>query len=227
MPDKFQNKYRIPSARASRWNYGNNATYFITICTRHREHYFGEIVETRFIASVAHEMQLSELGKIAGQCWNKIPKHFPFVMLDEFVVMPNHVHGIIAIDKPEIKNNAMGDSTVETRLIASVTPDIPMETRLIASLQNENENENKNQNAIPKKIGGFAGNKNPMLNENLSRVLQWYKGRTTFECKKIRADFGWQSRFHDHIIRDDESYQRIKNYIITNPQKWDTDKFKN
>jgi putative transposase len=101
MPDKFQNKYRIPSARASWWDYGKNAGYFVTICTQYRKHYFGEIVEMH--------MHLTPTGQSVYDCWNEIPKHFPYVLLDEFVVMPNHVHGIIIIDKPEIKNNNCND----------------------------------------------------------------------------------------------------------------------
>jgi len=64
-----------------------------------------------------------------------------------------------------------------------------------------------------------------MLNENLSRIIRWYKGRVTFESRKIHADFRWQSRFHDHIIRNDESFKNITNYIKNNPTNWKEDKF--
>lgn len=99
MPDRFRDKYRIPSARLQCWDYGSNVAYFITICTAHRERYFGEI-----IAGLDNEqptMLLSEIGEIAQQCWQEIPNHFPFVILDEYVVMPNHVHGIIIVNKPD------------------------------------------------------------------------------------------------------------------------------
>ena len=91
MADRYKNKYRIPSARWSEWDYGSNAAYFVTICTAHRERFFGEIVQG--------EMQLSEIGLIAQEYWLRIPSHFPFVVLDAFVIMPNHVHGIIVINK--------------------------------------------------------------------------------------------------------------------------------
>ena len=92
MTDKFKNKYRIPSARAGWWNYGNNAAYFITICTAHRENYFGKIVNG--------EMLLSEIGVITKSEWLKTPKlrHDMNLRLNEFIVMPNHFHGIICID---------------------------------------------------------------------------------------------------------------------------------
>ena len=73
--------------------------------------------------------------------------------------------------------------------------------------------------------GGITGDHNPMIQENLSRILRWYKGRVTFESRKIHADFSWQPRFHDHIIRDEREFERIKNYIITNPSNWEKDKF--
>ena len=95
MKGKFQNKYRIESTRLQKWDYGWNASYFITICTKKRKHYFGEIQNG--------EMLLSEIGIIAQKYWYEIPEHFPFVILDEFKVMPNHIHGIITINKS--KNN--------------------------------------------------------------------------------------------------------------------------
>ena len=197
--DKFKNKYRIASARLQNWDYGSDGAYFITICTKNREHYFGEILNG--------EMQLSEIGKLAENHWMDIPKHFPFIELGNFVVMPDHTHGILIIDKSDMSSerdvaNVSSDISDET--------DTPMvETRLIASLP----------------LGGFAGNKNPMLNNNISRIIRWYKGRCSFEIKKIHSDFQWQSRFHDHIIRNAESFENIQNYIATNPENWNKNKY--
>ena len=60
--------------------------------------------------------------------------------------------------------------------------------------------------------------------DNLSRMIRWYKGRTTFIVRKIHADFAWQTRFWDHIIRDDDEYSRIKTYIENNPERWFDDR---
>lgn len=90
---KFKGKYRVPSARWATWDYGRNAAYFVTICIADRTHDFGQVVNG--------EMILTPLGQSAADCWEAIPDHFPFVVLDGFVVMPNHVHGIIIIDKPD------------------------------------------------------------------------------------------------------------------------------
>ncbi len=101
MPDKFQNTYRIPSARLSNWDYSSNAAYFITICTINRECYFGEIINEK--------MQLSGVGEFVNECWMNIPNHFPYFYLDAFIVMPNHVHGIVMIEKPYVDNNKRFD----------------------------------------------------------------------------------------------------------------------
>jgi putative transposase len=73
--------------------------------------------------------------------------------------------------------------------------------------------------------GGATGDKNPMLQENISRIIRWFKGRTSYEIRKQKPDFSWQSRFHDHIIRDAKSFEHIQNYILDNPRKWQEDKF--
>ncbi len=93
--EKFKNKYRIPSARLAGWDYSRPGSYFITICTKNREHFFGEIKN--------HEMYLNEIGIIADKCWAKIPDHFENTLLGEFVIMPNHVHGIINISDPAVE----------------------------------------------------------------------------------------------------------------------------
>ncbi|OGC82400.1 MAG: hypothetical protein A2V81_02245 [Candidatus Abawacabacteria bacterium RBG_16_42_10] len=90
---KFKGKYRLSSLRLAKWNYSSNGTYFITICTRDRYHYFGEITNDR--------ITLSEMGKLAQNCWENIPQHFPYIKLDEFIIMPNHIHGILIIKKSE------------------------------------------------------------------------------------------------------------------------------
>ncbi len=73
--------------------------------------------------------------------------------------------------------------------------------------------------------GGVTGHHNPMLHDNVSRIIRWYKGRTTFESHKIRPDFTWQTRFYDHIIRNRTSEDNIRQYIRNNPARWVDDQF--
>ncbi len=73
--------------------------------------------------------------------------------------------------------------------------------------------------------GGFASRKSPMLNPNsLSKIIRWFKGRTTFEIHKLGFNFQWQRNFYEHIIRNEKSYNEIYAYIESNPQMWDRDK---
>jgi REP element-mobilizing transposase RayT len=97
---KFLNKYRIESNRLKDFDYGSNGYYFITINTYKKSKYFGEIiygVETEYIPS----LQPTEIAVIAQKYWNEIPQHFSFVKLDEFIVMPDHLHGILMFEKSD------------------------------------------------------------------------------------------------------------------------------
>ena len=87
--DLYHNKYRIPSARAT-WHDYNGGAYFVTICTRDMEHYFGEIVDGK--------MNMTEIGEYVQQCIKNIPQHNTYANVPAFVVMPNHVHLIVIID---------------------------------------------------------------------------------------------------------------------------------
>lgn len=189
MTDKFQNKYRIPSARLQNWDYGRNGAYFITICTHNREHYFGKIVDGI--------MQLNDIGKLAQQYWMEIPNHFSFIALDNFVVMPNHIHGILIIDKMD--NDGNGNGNVETpKLGVSTKPGVSTKTAAATKKWK------------PQTIGS---------------IINQYKRICTINARKIHSDFAWQTRFHDHIIRNTHEHQRIQNYIANNPVNWNNDTF--
>jgi REP element-mobilizing transposase RayT len=88
--NKFRNTYRIDSPRLKAWDYSRAGGYFVTICVKDRDCCLGGINN--------NEVSLSPFGGIVSRCWEEIPSHFSSVSLDEFVVMPNHVHGIIVIN---------------------------------------------------------------------------------------------------------------------------------
>ncbi len=93
MSDLYKGKYRVDSTRLRNWDYGSNADYFVTICTYDKLCFFGDIEDDK--------MKYSQIGRIADQYWIDIPKYYPFVILGAYVIMPNHVHGIITINKKE------------------------------------------------------------------------------------------------------------------------------
>jgi len=204
MPDKFQYRFRISSTRAQWWNYGWNAPYFVTICTAHSELFFGEItsVKTGHCPVSTNVMQLSEIGQLAEKFWWSIPEHFPFVKLDSFVIMPNHIHGILVIDKPNDGRDMDG--------ISVETGHCPVST------SNAITNEPKTQGEMRFRNQG---------KETLSSVVGSFKSIVTKYSHRIHADFEWQDRFHDHIIRDMEEYSKIVNYIENNVANWLDDKF--
>jgi len=86
----FNNKFRVESARLKEWDYSNPWWYYITINTRNHNSYFGAVVN--------REMNLNKLGLVAEKYWNEIPKHYKSVEIDYYVIMPNHIHGIIIIN---------------------------------------------------------------------------------------------------------------------------------
>ncbi len=186
---KYVGKYRIESTRKSNWDYSSNAAYFVTICTKNREHFFGKVEN--------EEMNLSAIGKKAHKCWLAIPEHFPFVELGEFIVMPNHVHGIIIINKPIV--------VAETQNFASPL----FEKQNLISPQNKNETKNK--------FGPQS--------KNLGSIIRGFKIGVTLFSKNNELSFCWQSRYHDIIIRNETSFKNISNYIINNPLNWKIDKF--
>jgi len=191
MAEKFQNKYRVDTARAAWWNYGWDAIYFVTIVTRDRHPWLGQVHDGN--------MHLSEIGLSAHECWLSIPDHFPFVWLGAHVVMPDHVHGIIAIQKRFLTVREMvGGNVVEIN---------PVETQNLASLlYKKNTPYNKNQFGPQSK--------------NLGSIIRGFKIGVTKRARNLGVDFGWQARYHDRIIRNDREWKRIAKYILDNPKCW-------
>ena len=196
----FKNKYRIESARLRSWDYSSNAAYFVTICTSERYEHFGQIIDD--------QMHLSSLGVVADNCWVSIPYHFPFVILGAHVIMPNHVHGIITIDnvnQPQTLNQASATNATSM----SATIDANVETQNIASLPRH------------------ATNRYGPQSKNLASIVRGFKIGVTNYANQNQIGFKWQPRFHDHIIRNEQEYEKIHNYIIANPENWKKDKFYN
>ena len=145
-------------------------------------------------------MDLSPIGRIAKDIWGMIPEHFSYIELDEMIIMPDHMHGILHIDK---------DDSDGTQKDIDAMNRVPTDTE---------------EKADAKDRGGVTGSKNPMLYDNLSRVIRWYKGRVKYETTKKNLTFHWHSRFHDRILRIENDELNIKrNYIRNNPKNWSSD----
>ncbi|MBN2610203.1 MAG: hypothetical protein JXB00_01460 [Bacteroidales bacterium] len=204
MSDKFQNEYRIPSARLQNWNYGWNASCFVTICNKDREHFFGEIQNGT--------MQYSPAGIIANVLWYEIKNHAKNTELGEFVVMPNHVHSIIILngDNSGDVDNADLATIAETTHALSLQPQIPSTESPSSTGKTIGQQRFQNQGK-----------------NTLSSIVGGYKSAVTKHCNRLGFISAWQSRFHDHIIRDKQSFQKISEYIKNNLLNWPQDKFYN
>ncbi len=185
------------------WDYSSDGFYFITICTCNRIEYFGNVIDAK--------MELNEYGKIADMFWLEMIEHFPFVESDEYVVMPNHVHGIIRINNPDFLTEIIHENghagvveTIHDNGHAGV-----VETIHELSLQQP---------------GATCISRRQML---LSKIIGRYKMQSAKQINQLRETTGqpfWQSRFYDHIIRNQESLERIRHYIRVNPEKWFRDR---
>ena len=206
--EKFQNKYRIKSARAV-WHDYNGGNYFITICTKNREHFFGEIVpavETLRATSpvemgcIAKEtlratsLRMTEIGKYAFENLQNINIHYPYAEIPLFVVMPNHVHAIVLIDGAQHRDV---EKNAERKDVA----------RNVSTTENRNE-----------KMVEIA--KHQSL---LCVVVRGFKSAITKFAHDNHIDFAWQTRFHDRIIRDQNEMNQIADYIENNPVNWVND----
>ena len=213
----FQNRYRIPSARANWHNY-NGGIYFVTICTRNREHYFGNIVET-WCTAFPHtgintvtgvetcctaslhprqlpQMILSPIGEYADEQFRNVQNHYPYAIIPSWVVMPDHVHAIVEIDHNRI----------------------PYERRDVNAFHG---------NDIVSGMGTWAG-ASPQQIANmqgwLSVVIGGLKRSVTHFANLHRIPFVWQTRFHDRIIRNAEEMDHFVEYIDNNVANWEHDK---
>ena len=198
MPQKFNNKYRIPSARAT-WHDYNGGLYFITICTKGMEHYFGKIQD--------NEMIYTETGKYAEKCISDIPNHFADAEIIISQVMPNHVHLIVEIHTVETMHASSDESTKHAHTV---------KTMHASSLQPprwKNEICDEKMHNISNKRG------------RISYVIGSFKSAVTKFANQNNIEFGWQSRFHDHIIRSQAELERIYEYIQNNVTTWNNDRF--
>lgn len=151
--EKYLNKYRNDSTRLNNRDYGANGSYFVTLITKNRKDYFGRVeryaagtqniasqqnVETQDLASLPDghfvSVCLTEIGKIAHQYWTEIPDHFPFVILDEFIIMPNHVHGILSFNKADHSGKGPNAFGPQSKNLASVIRGYKAATKKYATL---------------------------------------------------------------------------------------------
>ena len=205
MSDRYQGKYRIASTRLRNWDYGWNGLYFITICTSGRHPYFG-VIENK-------NMALSDIGLLVRFEWEKSFVLRPGLYCDNYVIMPNHIHAILRIDNDD---SNQFDNCAILRIEnddSDQFDNCAAETHRCASLQGASLQGDKSKFGVARRSP-----------KSISSFVACFKSMVTMNARKINSGFGWQTRFHDHIIRNDREYQRIANYILNNPANWGLDK---
>ncbi|MCL2074306.1 MAG: transposase [Marinilabiliaceae bacterium] len=164
------------SFRLKGYDYSKAGFYFVTICCQNNVHRFGTIENGAMI--------LNKYGQIVQMVWNELPQHYPNVQLGEFVVMPNHIHGIIIISYDNIARNVgAGFKPAPTQ---------------------------------PAPTHGLS---------EIVRGLKTFSARKINELRNSQGEKLWQRNYWENIIRNEQAYQYIANYIINNPANWDNDRF--
>lgn len=186
-----QFKHNRRSIRLKGFDYSKQGLYFITLCTNNREHIFGQIKDGT--------LELNQFGKIAYDEWLESTNIRNNISLGEFIIMPNHMHGIICIEKQISTNNKIG----------------------------EFKSPSNNLGAIIRGYKGSTTKKINQLKRKDTGVSQYTpKDTGVLQYAPNRIGSIWQRNYYEHIIRTEKAFNNISNYIINNPKNWGKDKLK-
>jgi REP element-mobilizing transposase RayT len=193
---------RRRSVRLRQYDYSSEGAYFITICVDDGLLLLGDVVNG--------SMVMGEVGKIAERCWLQIPIHFPAAKLGAFIIMPNHLHGIIKLRNmppPRADGTHAGGVCVGNVGANNYSPlqSLPSSITLPSSSHLPNNDNPSRPRGTSKTIGS---------------IVRGFKIGVT---KKIGYSI-WQRNYFEHIIRSLDSYYHIERYINNNPMSWDSDK---
>jgi len=193
MKQELGGKHRR-SIRLKQYDYAGAGYYFVTICAQGKQCLFGEIQNG--------EMILNDVGKIISECWSGTLDHFDGVSLDEFVVMPNHIHGIVVIENGI---DGWGANVVRDNINIRGTSG-----RGAACCAPTN---------VPAVI------KNIIKPNSLPAIVRSFKSAVSKKCRERELVYDiWQRNYYEHIIRNENELFKIRNYIHGNPSKWQEDK---
>jgi len=224
------------SVRLKEYDYSQEGLYFITICCNDRACLFGEIING--------EMILNANGIIAYNEWLKTNEIRSNVELDVFVIMPNHMHGIIIIKNDDHRRGVLHTpgSTAHTPGSSVHTPGSIMHKPNLSTSTNSIMNEFDNESHLSVIEQGVCNT--PLQNPNvcniplrspsntIGAIVRGYKSAVTKQMNILgsgtynQSTIVWQRNYHEHIIRNEQSYQNIADYIVNNPAKWNADRYR-
>ena len=174
------------SIRLKEYDYSHPGAYFVTICTRDRECLLGQIENA--------DVVLSEAGKIAQSVWTRLPSRFPSVTLDEYVIMPNHIHGIILVGAQFIAPDSRGGMENRVYTLGDIVRTYKATVTRIVRLRNNSATDRDSMKA-------------GVMNHAPTGTTQ----------------FGWQRNYYEHVIRNEDDLADVREYIVGNPALWDKD----
>ena len=215
MNHKVEKRHRR-SIRLKGYDYANSGAYFITIVTQGRACLFGEIVNA--------ETRLNDAGSVIERWWFELNNKFRTVVTDHFVIMPNHFHGIVVITDVGA-DLRVGPDTEGTHL--STAHPTHQGTHAGVPLQGANFVPPIARRGAPMFApSGFASQR-----ASLPAIVQWFKTMTTNEYLRGVKTSGWapfqgqlwQRNYYEHVIGDEKSLNRIREYVLNNPAKWALD----
>jgi putative transposase len=180
------NLHHRRSIRLKNYDYTQAGAYFITICIHQRQCRLGQIQQQIMTPTID--------GTIVAQIWQRIPQHFANARLDEFVVMPNHIHGILWLGDNPVGAKHSGEKSLVTPRIDS-------------------------PNASPPPHGTNPGSINAIV-QNFKSIST----RKINQIHKTPGSRIWQRDYYEHIIRNEIALDRIRAYIQNNPRSWNTDR---
>jgi putative transposase len=236
--------YNRQSIRLKGYDYSRAGYYFVTMCTHNRDSIFGNIENGI--------MHCNKYGKIANDCWFDIPLHFPKVQLDEYIIMPNHVHGIIVINNSvesfgvdEVRKTVEESVLEELRKTAGII-EIEDIRKSVGTLEfDEIRKTVEARHAVPQRESLFQQNL-LILSENVSRrksdilryekfgkptkktiptIIRSYKAAVSKKINELNSELRikvWQRNYYEHIIRNETALRNIRKYIRNNPVKYYT-----
>lgn len=206
------------SVRLKGYDYSSPGEYFITICTQNRECLFGDVVDGKMV--------LNEFGKIAHDKWLKTESIRDNVELDLFIIMPNHMHAIFGITLGAYGNTPSYGNRPPHRNTPSHGNEIKSSTGAYRDTPLRG-GENKPLDGADISHPRDETNKFQSPSKTVGAIVRGYKSSVTAQINKIRNTRGqkvWQRNYYEHIIRNDKSLNRIRDYIINNPMQWHEDR---
>ncbi|MEA3238386.1 MAG: transposase [Candidatus Bipolaricaulota bacterium] len=191
IPDRQRHHRR--SIRLQGYDYSRSGAYYVTLCTQDRACLFGEVVDS--------DMHLNDAGRLVSDAWRALPDRFPTIDLDAFVIMPNHIHGVVVI---AVDNNLVG---------AGLVPAFD-----VAPAQNAAPARDRATTRVAPTLGDVIGAYKSMVTVQYAHAVNT-RGWPPFR-KRL-----WQRNYYEHVIRNADSLNRIRQYILDNPRRWDEDRY--